>query len=89
MSLADCATRCRKFLISRVGEDWIFLILLGLLMALVSWAMDYTIAFCQQGEPRGRWWWWWWRGERGVYQPCPSSAKPPVCQLSHMLFSFT
>ncbi|XP_048102612.1 chloride channel protein 2a isoform X1 [Alosa alosa] len=46
----DCATRCRKFLISRVGEDWIFLILLGLLMALVSWAMDYTIAFCQQAQ---------------------------------------
>jgi len=37
-----------------VGEDWIFLILLGLLMALVSWAMDYTIAFCQQGEREKR-----------------------------------
>ncbi|XP_031415719.1 chloride channel protein 2a isoform X2 [Clupea harengus] len=46
----DGATRCRKFLISRVGEDWIFLILLGLLMALVSWVMDYTIAFCQQAQ---------------------------------------
>ncbi|KTG45951.1 hypothetical protein cypCar_00008898, partial [Cyprinus carpio] len=45
-----CTSWCRKFLISRVGEDWIFLILLGLLMALVSWAMDYTIAFCQQGS---------------------------------------
>lgn len=45
-----CASRCQKFLISRVGEDWIFLILLGLLMALVSWVMDYAIAFCQQGE---------------------------------------
>uniref|UniRef100_A0A671LP86 Chloride channel protein 2-like n=1 Tax=Sinocyclocheilus anshuiensis TaxID=1608454 RepID=A0A671LP86_9TELE len=45
-----CTSRCRKFLISRVGEDWIFLILLGLLMALVSWAMDYTIAFCQQAQ---------------------------------------
>ncbi|KAK1878476.1 Chloride channel protein 2 [Dissostichus eleginoides] len=43
-----CASRCQKFLISRVGEDWIFLILLGLLMALVSWVMDYAIAFCQQ-----------------------------------------
>uniref|UniRef100_A0AAY4AFM5 Chloride channel protein n=1 Tax=Denticeps clupeoides TaxID=299321 RepID=A0AAY4AFM5_9TELE len=40
----------QKFLISRVGEDWIFLILLGLLMALVSWVMDYTIAFCQQAQ---------------------------------------
>ncbi|XP_028833483.1 chloride channel protein 2a isoform X3 [Denticeps clupeoides] len=45
-----CTSRCQKFLISRVGEDWIFLILLGLLMALVSWVMDYTIAFCQQAQ---------------------------------------
>ncbi|KAM7400635.1 hypothetical protein PAMA_005026 [Pampus argenteus] len=45
-----CASRCQKFLISRVGEDWIFLILLGLLMALVSWVMDYAIAFCQEGS---------------------------------------
>ena len=45
-----CTSRCQKFLISRVGEDWIFLILLGLLMALVSWVMDYAIAFCQQGR---------------------------------------
>lgn len=42
--------RCHKFLVSRVGEDWIFLVLLGLLMALVSWAMDYAIAVCLQGE---------------------------------------
>ncbi|MGH0130806.1 UNVERIFIED_CONTAM: hypothetical protein FKN15_071473, partial [Acipenser sinensis] len=45
-----CTVRCQKFLISRVGEDWIFLILLGLLMALVSWAMDYAIAVCLQGS---------------------------------------
>uniref|UniRef100_A0A4W4FTV8 Chloride channel protein n=1 Tax=Electrophorus electricus TaxID=8005 RepID=A0A4W4FTV8_ELEEL len=45
-----CTSRCQRFLISRVGEDWIFLILLGLLMALVSWIMDYTIAFCQQAQ---------------------------------------
>lgn len=38
---------------SRVGEDWIFLVLLGLLMALVSWAMDYAIAACLQGEDKG------------------------------------
>ncbi|KAK1790694.1 hypothetical protein P4O66_014553 [Electrophorus voltai] len=47
---AVCTSRCQRFLISRVGEDWIFLILLGLLMALVSWIMDYTIAFCQQAQ---------------------------------------
>ncbi|XP_069013448.1 chloride channel protein 2-like isoform X2 [Embiotoca jacksoni] len=46
----SCASRCQKFLISRVGEDWIFLILLGLVMALVSWVMDYAIAFCQEAQ---------------------------------------
>lgn len=46
-----CTVRCQKFLISRVGEDWIFLILLGLVMALVSWVVDFCIAICLQGEP--------------------------------------
>nr|XP_023677951.1 chloride channel protein 2 isoform X3 [Paramormyrops kingsleyae] len=45
-----CTVRCQKFLISRVGEDWIFLILLGLLMALVSWVMDFAIAMCLQAQ---------------------------------------
>ncbi|XP_020782429.1 chloride channel protein 2c isoform X2 [Boleophthalmus pectinirostris] len=45
-----CTVRCQKFLISRVGEDWIFLILLGLVMALVSWVMDYCIAICLQAQ---------------------------------------
>lgn len=51
--LPVCSVRCHKFLVSRVGEDWIFLVLLGLLMALVSWAMDYAIAACLQGEDKG------------------------------------
>ncbi|OPJ78969.1 chloride channel protein 2 isoform A [Patagioenas fasciata monilis] len=45
-----CALQCRRFLISKVGEDWIFLILLGLVMALVSWAMDFAIATCLQAQ---------------------------------------
>ncbi|CAK6441845.1 unnamed protein product [Pipistrellus nathusii] len=45
-----CSVRCHKFLVSRVGEDWIFLVLLGLVMALVSWAMDYAIAACLQAQ---------------------------------------
>ncbi|KAL3056925.1 hypothetical protein OYC64_007414 [Pagothenia borchgrevinki] len=45
-----CTLRCQKFLISRVGEDWIFLILLGLLMAMVSWAVDFCIAICLQAQ---------------------------------------
>ncbi|KAJ8271154.1 hypothetical protein GJAV_G00123360 [Gymnothorax javanicus] len=45
-----CTSRCHRFVISRVGEDWIFLILLGLVMALVSWFMDYLIVFFQQAQ---------------------------------------
>lgn len=29
---------------TKMGEDWIFLVLLGLTMALVSWSMDYASA---------------------------------------------
>ncbi|NWR41989.1 CLCN2 protein, partial [Regulus satrapa] len=45
-----CAVQCQRFLISKVGEDWVFLILLGLVMALVSWAMDFAIATCLQAQ---------------------------------------
>ncbi|XP_043347993.1 chloride channel protein 2 isoform X1 [Dermochelys coriacea] len=45
-----CTVRCQKFLISKVGEDWIFLVLLGLVMALVSWAMDFAIVTCLQAQ---------------------------------------
>ncbi|XP_056229311.1 chloride channel protein 2-like isoform X3 [Seriola aureovittata] len=48
--ISVCTVRCQKFLISRVGEDWIFLILLGLLMALVSWVVDFCIAICLQAQ---------------------------------------
>ncbi|KAK2505264.1 hypothetical protein MC885_020464 [Smutsia gigantea] len=51
-----CSVHCHKFLVSRVGEDWIFLVLLGLLMALVSWVMDYAIAACLQGEDKAQQW---------------------------------
>ncbi|KAM7399750.1 hypothetical protein PAMP_018996 [Pampus punctatissimus] len=50
LRLGVCTVRCQKFLISRVGEDWIFLILLGLLMALVSWVVDFCIAICLQAQ---------------------------------------
>ncbi|XP_075274340.1 chloride channel protein 2 isoform X2 [Opisthocomus hoazin] len=45
-----CALQCQQFLVSKVGEDWVFLILLGLVMALVSWAMDFAIATCLQAQ---------------------------------------
>ncbi|XP_069835925.1 chloride channel protein 1 isoform X1 [Dendropsophus ebraccatus] len=39
-----CAQRIKKYFIKKLGEDWIFLVLLGLVMALVSWSMDYASA---------------------------------------------
>ncbi|XP_075897379.1 chloride channel protein 1 [Nelusetta ayraudi] len=40
----DCLARVRRYIVTKMGEDWIFLVLLGLTMALVSWSMDYTSA---------------------------------------------
>uniref|UniRef100_A0AAR2LD94 Chloride channel protein n=1 Tax=Pygocentrus nattereri TaxID=42514 RepID=A0AAR2LD94_PYGNA len=40
----DCVTRVQKFLVTKLGEDWIFLVFLGISMALVSWSMDYASA---------------------------------------------
>lgn len=45
----DCARRIQKYVTKKLGEDWIFLILLGLVMALVSWGMDYASAKSLQG----------------------------------------
>ncbi|XP_073787314.1 chloride channel protein 1a isoform X4 [Danio rerio] len=46
----DCVARVQKFLVSKLGEDWIFLVLLGITMALVSWSMDYASAKSLQGS---------------------------------------
>ncbi|XP_036038530.1 chloride channel protein 1 [Onychomys torridus] len=40
----DCVHRLGRMVRRKLGEDWIFLVLLGLLMALVSWCMDYVSA---------------------------------------------
>ncbi|XP_007522377.1 chloride channel protein 1 [Erinaceus europaeus] len=40
----DCIRRLERVVRRKLGEDWIFLVLLGLLMALVSWCMDYVSA---------------------------------------------
>ncbi|XP_016896585.2 chloride channel protein-like isoform X2 [Cynoglossus semilaevis] len=45
-----CVVRVQRFLVNRLGEDWIFLVLLGVTMALVSWTMDYTSAKSLQGS---------------------------------------
>uniref|UniRef100_A0A8C5RBU8 Chloride voltage-gated channel 1 n=1 Tax=Leptobrachium leishanense TaxID=445787 RepID=A0A8C5RBU8_9ANUR len=39
-----CLQSVKRYIILRLGEDWIFLVLLGLVMALVSWSMDYASA---------------------------------------------
>uniref|UniRef100_A0A7N8XX16 Chloride channel, voltage-sensitive 1b n=1 Tax=Mastacembelus armatus TaxID=205130 RepID=A0A7N8XX16_9TELE len=40
----NCLARVRRYIVTKLGEDWIFLVLLGLTMALVSWSMDYASA---------------------------------------------
>ncbi|XP_063055965.1 chloride channel protein 1 [Engraulis encrasicolus] len=40
----DCIARIQRYIVTKLGEDWIFLVLLGLTMALVSWSMDYASA---------------------------------------------
>lgn len=75
--LTVCSVRCHKFLVSRVGEDWIFLVLLGLLMALVSWAMDYAIAACLQGKDKD------WQGEGWEEPTC--SLHATLVQVSWLL----
>ncbi|XP_061573042.1 chloride channel protein 1 isoform X2 [Cololabis saira] len=40
----DCLARVRRYIVTKMGDDWIFLVLLGLTMALVSWSMDYASA---------------------------------------------
>lgn len=45
-----CIHRLGLVMRRKLGEDWIFLLLLGLLMALVSWCMDYVSAKTLQGR---------------------------------------
>ncbi|KAG1681935.1 Chloride channel protein 2 [Nymphon striatum] len=37
---------CWRFTFARLGEDWIYLAVLGILMALLSFIMDYAISMC-------------------------------------------
>ncbi|TRY86480.1 hypothetical protein DNTS_001102 [Danionella cerebrum] len=46
----DCLARIQRYIVTKLGEDWIFLVLLGLTMALVSWSMDYASAKSLQGS---------------------------------------
>ncbi|XP_048850499.1 chloride channel protein 1-like [Brienomyrus brachyistius] len=38
----DCVARMHMYVVEKLGGDWIFLVLLGITMALVSWSMDYA-----------------------------------------------
>ncbi|KAI4885114.1 hypothetical protein NFI96_020606, partial [Prochilodus magdalenae] len=40
-----CSPPWRKFFLWHLGEDWVFLILLGIIPATFSWAMDFGIEF--------------------------------------------
>ncbi|ELU02185.1 hypothetical protein CAPTEDRAFT_218810 [Capitella teleta] len=42
-----CTREAVTSLIVKIGEDWIFLTLLGVIMALLSFLMDYVIGKCQ------------------------------------------
>lgn len=35
---------------ARLGEDWVLLALLGIIMAVINFAMDRGIAVCNNGE---------------------------------------
>nr|XP_023018404.1 chloride channel protein 2-like [Leptinotarsa decemlineata] len=41
-----------KHTFARLGEDWVFLALLGIIMALLSFVMDRGISVCDSGETR-------------------------------------
>ena len=48
--LAAVVTFLWRQTFARVGEDWVFLALLGMIMAIVSFAMDYSISICNQAR---------------------------------------
>lgn len=35
---------------ARLGEDWVFLFILGILMAILSFIMDWGISMCNKGR---------------------------------------
>ena len=47
---AHCCGLFRDKVLKKIGEDWVFLTLLGVTMALLSFIMDYAIEKCQEGK---------------------------------------
>ena len=40
-----------KHTFAKIGEDWVFLALLGIIMAVISYALDYCVSMLGSGEP--------------------------------------
>ena len=49
-SCTDQLLVLQNVIFQKIGEDWIFLTLLGILMAFLSFAMDFVIEKCQEGN---------------------------------------
>lgn len=45
-SITDCLSGFWNRTFARIGEDWVFLALLGIIMALLSYIMDRVIYYC-------------------------------------------
>lgn len=65
---------CVKRQLFRVGDDWYFLFALGVLMALVSFAMDFTASRVANGKSPSR-------PARKALEPRSAAApgRPPGC----------
>ena len=48
--LSGYAKQVKDIIVFKIGEDWIFLTLLGVIMALLSFGMDWIIGKCQTGK---------------------------------------
>ena len=49
ITITGLLIRFRDWVLGKVGEDWIFLALLGIIMAILSFAMDFVIEKMQEG----------------------------------------
>lgn len=48
--LKACCMAFKKSFMYHIGSDWVFLLLLGIIMAMLSFAMDYSIRACQKAH---------------------------------------
>ena len=46
----DKLIKTKKRIYQHIGAEWVFLLLLGIIMALLSFAMDYAIQKCQKAQ---------------------------------------